>query len=81
MGEIIALTGDLSTDDRQLIEGYLAWNWDLVGNLPDVHPYKTDGSLFIPAPDPIPEPSTAILAGLGLMGICFRRRRKAFNNQ
>ena len=23
----------------------------------------------------IPEPSTAILAGLGLMGICFRRRR------
>lgn len=24
----------------------------------------------------IPEPSTAILAGLGLMGVCFRRRRK-----
>ncbi|MDT8390352.1 MAG: autotransporter-associated beta strand repeat-containing protein [Lentisphaeria bacterium] len=24
----------------------------------------------------IPEPSTAILAGLGLMGFCFRRRRK-----
>lgn len=24
----------------------------------------------------IPEPSTAILAGLGLMGICFRRRRR-----
>lgn len=24
----------------------------------------------------IPEPSTAILVGLGLMGICFRRRRK-----
>lgn len=24
----------------------------------------------------IPEPSTAILAGLGLMGVCFRRRRR-----
>lgn len=33
-----------------------------------------EGSLTIVST--IPEPSTAILAGLGLMGVCFRRRRK-----
>lgn len=27
---------------RQKIEGYLAWKWDLVGNLPANHPYKNN---------------------------------------
>lgn len=32
--------------------------------------------VIIPKTPDIPEPSTAILAGLGLLGVCFRRRRK-----
>jgi hypothetical protein len=42
------LTGSLTTtigaalaNNRQLVEGYLAWKWGLVGNLPGGHPYKT----------------------------------------
>ena len=32
--------GFVSTDDRQTVEGYLAWKWGLQGNLPLTHPYK-----------------------------------------
>jgi hypothetical protein len=38
--EIIAYNRPLSTDDRQTVEGYLAWKWGLQGNLPAAHPYK-----------------------------------------
>jgi hypothetical protein len=31
--------GALSTDDRQTVEGYLAWKWGLQNNLPTTHPY------------------------------------------
>lgn len=37
---IISYTA-LSTTDRQKLEGYLAWKWGLVANLPVSHPYKT----------------------------------------
>lgn len=41
---------------------------------------ETDAAIFngftIEGNFTIPEPSTAILAGLGLMGVCFRRRRR-----
>jgi hypothetical protein len=30
----------LSTNDRQSMEGYLAWKWGLVASLPSNHPYK-----------------------------------------
>jgi hypothetical protein len=40
MKEILIFTGDMSTDDRQTVEGYLAWKWGLQGNLPTAHPYK-----------------------------------------
>lgn len=38
--EIIIFNSLLSTTDRQLVEGYLAWKWGLEGNLPAGHPYK-----------------------------------------
>lgn len=39
-GEILYLTTPPETDERQLIEGYLAHKWGLEGNLASDHPYK-----------------------------------------
>jgi len=39
--EGLALDSVPNTTDRQFVEGYLAWKWALVGNLPVAHPYKT----------------------------------------
>jgi hypothetical protein len=50
VGESIICNVALPTEDRQKVEGYLAWKWGLVGNLPDNHPYKYDGSLFMWTP-------------------------------
>jgi len=41
IAEKIITTVDLSTADRQKLEGYLAHKWGLVANLPSNHPYKT----------------------------------------
>jgi hypothetical protein len=46
VGEVIVYYSALSTNQRQQIEGYLAWKWGLVGNLPSTHPFK----LFPPPP-------------------------------
>ena len=40
MFEVIFYTVALTTQQRQQVEGYLAWKWGLVGNLPNNHPYK-----------------------------------------
>ncbi len=40
VGEIIWFQNELSLDDRQKIEGYLAHKWGLTVNLPANHPYK-----------------------------------------
>ena len=40
IGEIIIYSGALSISQREQVEGYLAWKWGLVGNLPNGHPYK-----------------------------------------
>jgi len=40
VSEVIFCRGHLSTTDRQLVEGYLAWKWGLEANLPNDHPYK-----------------------------------------
>jgi hypothetical protein len=40
LGEVIVYNSNLSTDDRQIVEGYLAWKWGLQANLPSTHPYK-----------------------------------------
>jgi len=42
VGEIIHYNYSISTSQRQQIEGYLAWKWGLVGNLPVNHPYKNN---------------------------------------
>ena len=39
IGEIIYFNSLVSTDDRQKIEGYLAWKWGINTNLPSGHPY------------------------------------------
>ena len=40
LGEWIAIDGQVTTATRQRLEGYLAWKWGLVDNLPADHPYK-----------------------------------------
>jgi hypothetical protein len=40
IAEILFFASALSVDDRQKIEGYLAWRWGLQGKLPASHPYK-----------------------------------------
>ena len=41
MNEILFYNSALSTNERQQIEGYLAWKWGLQANLPANHPYKS----------------------------------------
>jgi hypothetical protein len=41
--EVLILSNQPSTSDRQRIEGYLAHKWGLTANLPGDHPYKTVG--------------------------------------
>jgi len=40
VGEVVYTNTALSTDDRQRLEGYLAWKWGLVASLPVAHPYR-----------------------------------------
>ena len=40
ISEIVIASSALSTDNRQKLEGYLAWKWSLEGNLAASHPYK-----------------------------------------
>lgn len=40
MAEIVMTTSALSINDRQKLEGYLAWKWGMQANLPADHPYK-----------------------------------------
>jgi len=42
IGETIIVKGQVSTDTRQKIEGYLAHKWGLESNLPADHPYKAE---------------------------------------
>jgi hypothetical protein len=41
VSEVILTNSTTSVADRQRIEGYLAWKWGIVANLPVGHPYKT----------------------------------------
>jgi len=38
--EVIVLPSAATTEQTELLEGYLAWKWDLVSTLPNDHPYK-----------------------------------------
>lgn len=37
--ELIATSNALSTSDREDVEGYLAWKWNISASLPSTHPY------------------------------------------
>lgn len=39
INEVLIYTSVVSTEDRQKIEGYLAWKWGIQYKLPNVHPY------------------------------------------
>jgi hypothetical protein len=39
--EVVGCNTKLSTEDRQKLEGYLAWKWGLEADLPAGHPYKS----------------------------------------
>jgi hypothetical protein len=43
ISEIVCCPVNLSTNDRQKLEGYLAHKWGLTANLPSDHPYKLVG--------------------------------------
>jgi hypothetical protein len=47
--EIIVYTSALTTTNRQLIEGYLTWKWNITKYLPWVHPYKLNQPSTLPA--------------------------------
>jgi hypothetical protein len=40
IAEVLVLPSSLSTTDRQLLEGYLAWKWGLEASLPAGHPFR-----------------------------------------
>jgi hypothetical protein len=40
VGEIVLFKAILTTAQRQQVEGYLAWKWGLLNNLPSNHPYR-----------------------------------------
>jgi hypothetical protein len=40
VSEVVILSSAASTDNRQRLEGYLAWKWGLQADLPVGHPYK-----------------------------------------
>lgn len=51
ISEILMFNRALQNDERQQVEGYLAWKWGLVQNLPVTHPYyysKAPQSAFQP---------------------------------
>jgi hypothetical protein len=39
--EVVWYTPSLTTTQRQQVDGYLAWKWNLLNNLPSGHPFKT----------------------------------------
>jgi hypothetical protein len=40
MAEFIVINGTITTNDRERLEGYLAWKWGQVVSLPNDHTYK-----------------------------------------
>jgi hypothetical protein len=40
LAELLIFSAVHSTNQRQQVEGYLAWKWGLLNNLPTNHPYR-----------------------------------------
>lgn len=58
--EVLVYTGVLSTANRQMIEGYLAWKWGLQASLPSGHLYLS-AAPFIAGSIPLTIPSNTSL--------------------
>jgi hypothetical protein len=41
INEVLIYNRVLSSNERQQVDGYLAWKWNLLNNLPAGHPFKT----------------------------------------
>ena len=39
IGEVLVFNTALTTPNRQIVEGYLAWKWGMQSSLPSTHPY------------------------------------------
>jgi hypothetical protein len=46
IGEVIYYTAALSTWQRQIVEGYLAWKWSIASGLPDDHPFSVTAPTY-----------------------------------
>ena len=71
MYEILLFNVVLTTTQRQQIEGYLAWKWNLQTSLPSTHPYYNNAfipnmSISIPTTVTIYQYSPKSLSGLAL---------------
>ena len=51
LAEVLIYNAALTASQRQYVEGYLAWKWNIQGNLPTNHPYRYSNPL---APITIP---------------------------
>jgi len=49
----VVITANLSDENRQKMEGYLAWKWNLEANLPADHPYKQAAPVVITNDAPV----------------------------
>ncbi len=47
LGEVLIFNRSLSLEETEQMEGYLAEKWNLQGNLPSTHPYKTRGPKLV----------------------------------
>ena len=72
--EIIFYNVYLSTANRQKVEGYLAWKWNLTTLLPSTHPYK----LYPPAQESI-EPAVPVTIPGTPTGLTASNTTSTFN--
>jgi len=59
VAEVLYFNSSLLTEDRQGIEGYLAWKWGLQASLPVGHPYALTTTVSIPPGAPTSLSQTA----------------------
>ena len=61
--EVLVYNTSLTTTQRQLVEGYLAWKWKLRQSLPDTHQYK-----LRPPPQVFFSPPVPVVVGITVAG-------------
>jgi hypothetical protein len=61
--EIVVYNSVLSTVNRQIVEGWLAWKWGIQASLPANHPYKSVGPAQNPPTQPVVSSSSITSSG------------------